>query len=153
MTYPTLAFPLSRWKAKKKKADKSRNPATSDRAGTGSEFTGSGSVLGFRFLSPLGLAKFSLEPVGLMKVAIKPCDMGKISLNLCNRAYSGFQKRLWKKSGPGFIWLLAFVVRAWHWAQAQGLGPRLVPALTSDRLAGALTTVLPNYNFPAAQGF
>ena len=53
---------------------------------------GSGSVLGFRFLSPLGSAKFSLEPVGLMKVAIKPCDMGKISLNLCNRAYSGFQK-------------------------------------------------------------
>ena len=35
------------------------------------------------------------------------------------------------KIGPGSIGLLAYVVRAWHWARAHGLGPRPVPALPS----------------------
>ena len=36
---------------------------------------------------------------------------------------------LWNNSGPGFIGLSAYVVRAQHRARAHGLGPRPVPAL------------------------
>ena len=38
-------------------------------------------------------------------------------------------RRLWNDSGPGFIGLLAYVVRAKQQAPAHGLGPRPVPVL------------------------
>ena len=93
------------------------------RARTGSDYSGSGRARAFGFRAWVGL--------GLRNTWLSGSDSLCFLHNksfLCNFRVSGLDG-LDQKSGLGFSGYWAYVVRAQHWARANGHGPRLVPAL------------------------